>query len=211
MQFHNYLFRQCTGAWKTTWDTLFPLGNAIREYVHLTNMRKAVPYWWTMKNTTLFFFYVRELCSSLPRVEQFLPSHQTRQLKSTETSYCLFLPCHVNLILSVPPLTTHLKLIRGEMSYLIIFNHEHWSVACNFNFRAVCPKSFLKRAKRYPEIHWSLYYLSLWEDTLGGNNCTSGKLRLIYYETICERWTVSKERSSKQQSSAHCMFFFQLS
>lgn len=157
------------------------------------------------------FFYVRELCSSLPRVEQSLPSHQTRQLKSTETSCCLFLPCNVNLILSVPPLTTHLKLIRGEMSYLIIFNHKHWSVACNFNFRAACPKSFLKRAKRYPEIHGSLYYLSLWEDTLRGNNCTSGKLRLIYYETICERWTVSKERSSKQQSSAHCMFFFQLS
>lgn len=105
------------------------------------------------------------------------------------------LPCNVNLILSVPPLTMHLKLIRGEMSYLIIFNHEHWSVACNFNFRAACLKSFLKRAKRYPEIHGSWYYLSLWDNVLRGNNRTSGKLSLIYYETLHECWAVSKERS----------------
>lgn len=114
------------------------------------------------------------------------------------------LPCNVNLILSIPPLTMHLKLIRGETSYLIIFNHGHWSVTCSFNLRAVCPKSFLKRAKCCPDIHGNLYYLSLWTDPLKGNECTSGKLRIIYYETLCERWTVSKERSPK--TSVLCPF-----
>lgn len=121
------------------------------------------------------------------------------------------LPCNVNLILSVPPLTMHLKLIRGEMSYFIIFNHEHWSVACNFNFRAPCPKSFLKREKRYPDMHMNFYYLSLWKDTLMGDDCTSGKLRTICYEILCERWTISKERSPKPQSFAHSMFSLQSS
>lgn len=116
------------------------------------------------------------------------------------------LTCNVNLILSVPPLTMHLKLIKGEMSYLIIFDHEHWSVACNFDFRSACPKSFLKRAKYYPEIHRSLYYLSLWKDTLRGNECTSGKLKIICYETLSERWTVSEERSPRHQSFAHSLF-----
>lgn len=113
------------------------------------------------------------------------------------------LPCNVNLILSVPPFTMHLKLIRGEMSYLIIFNHEHWSVASNFNFRAVCPKSFLKRAKRYPEIHGSLYYLSLWKDTLRGNDRTSGKLRIIYYETL---WEMDNIKRKIPKTSVVCPF-----
>lgn len=116
------------------------------------------------------------------------------------------LTCNVNLILSVPPLTMHLKLIRGEMSYLIIFDHEHWSVARNFDFRSACPKSFLKRAKYYPEIHRSLYYLSLWKETLRGNECTSGKLKIICYETLCERWTESEERSPGHQLFAHSLF-----
>lgn len=205
MQFHNYLFRQCTGAWKTAWDTSFPLGNAIREYVNLTNMQKAVPYWWTMKKTTSFFSGFGRCAPPCQEWNNpYPPINQTAEKYGD-----IVLPpstCNVNLILSVPPLTMHLKLIRGEMSYLIIFDHEHWSVACNFDFRSACLKSFLKRAKYYPEIHRSLYYLSLWKDTLRGNECASGKLKIICHETLSERWTVSEERSPRHQSFSCSLF-----
>lgn len=206
MQFHNYPFRQCTGAWKTIWDTLFPLGNAIWEYVNLTNMQKAVPYWWTMKKTTSFFFSGLVRCAPPCQAGAILALSSNQTAEKYGDIVLPPLTCNVNLILSVPPLTMHLKLIRGEMSYLIIFDHEHWSVACNFDFRSACPKSFLKRAKYYPEIHRSLYYLSLWKDTLRGNECTSGKLKIICYETLSERWTVSEERSPRHQSFAHSLF-----
>lgn len=154
MQFHNYLFRQCARAWKTTWDTFSPLGNAIWEYVHVTNMWKTVLHWWIMKSAT---FFASDLCAFQPRAEQSLPSLENRP--GAISFYCTG-----NLRLSAPSLTVHLKLIRGEMSYLIIFSHEHWSAACNFNWRAACPESFLKRGIHCPEINMNACCRRLWGD-----------------------------------------------
>lgn len=122
MQFHNDPFRRCARAWKKQLETdispwEMPSQNMLIWQIHkrLSSVDEA---WRIPMYLGIWFVSLLKTREK----EWLLPTHRNRELGSGETSG---LPHAANLILSAPSLTMHLKLIGGEMSHLITFNHEH--------------------------------------------------------------------------------------
>lgn len=205
MQFHNYLFRQCTGAWKTAWDTFFPLGNAIREYVNLTNMRKAVPYWWTMKKTTSFFSgFVRcaPPCQDWSNPYSLIKPDSWKVWRHCAASFDL--QREFDIIC-----TTFDNALEINKRRTVLFDYIWpWTlISCMQFWLQICMSEVLsKKGKILPRDTRELVLSGSLKRYSRGKWVYVWEIKIICYETLSERWTVSEERSPRHQSFAHSLF-----